>query len=157
MHRVKLKSKGWIGDPGAWIHTNWWIFWESSLRHVTSGFAWSLKVFESLGKMSWCLMSSDVNWHIRDKLWPMLKHGSINLHPRKPEGSLGRTSQDVHLDSHITPELWFGENGISFSRPWKSVKTEWCLWKFVNLWSSEKAREKLSAYQSETAFPKTKQ
>ena len=54
--------------------------------------------------------------------------------------------------------LWkFGENGISFSRPWKSVKTEWCLCKFVNLWSSEKAREKLSAYQSETAFPKTKQ
>ena len=27
--------------------------------------------------MSWCLMSSDVIWHIRDKLWPMLKHGSI--------------------------------------------------------------------------------
>ena len=26
----------------------------------------------------------------------------------------------------------FGENGISFSRPWKSVKTEWGLWKFVN-------------------------
>ena len=30
--------------------------------------------------MSWCLMSSDVSWHIRDKLWPMLKHGSINLY-----------------------------------------------------------------------------
>ena len=27
--------------------------------------------------MSWCLMSSDVSWHIRDKLWPMPKHGSI--------------------------------------------------------------------------------
>ena len=27
--------------------------------------------------MSWCLMSSDVIWHIRDKLWPMPKHGSI--------------------------------------------------------------------------------
>ena len=25
--------------------------------------------------MSWCLMSSDVIWHIRDKLWPMPKHG----------------------------------------------------------------------------------
>ena len=25
----------------------------------------------------WCLMSSDVIWHIRDKLWPMPKHGSI--------------------------------------------------------------------------------
>ena len=27
--------------------------------------------------MSWCLMSSDVIWRIRDKLWPMPKHGSI--------------------------------------------------------------------------------
>ena len=26
----------------------------------------------------------------------------------------------------------FGKNGISFSRPWKSMKTEWGLWKFVN-------------------------
>ena len=30
--------------------------------------------------MSWCLMSSDVTWHIRDKLWPMPKHGSIILY-----------------------------------------------------------------------------
>ena len=29
-----------------------------------------------------------------------------SLHPRKPEGSLGRTAQDVHLDSHTAPELW---------------------------------------------------
>ena len=28
-----------------------------------------------------------------------------SLHPRKPEGSLGRTAQDVHLDSHTAPEL----------------------------------------------------
>ena len=27
--------------------------------------------------MSWCLMSSDVIWHIRDKLWSMPKHGSV--------------------------------------------------------------------------------
>ena len=30
--------------------------------------------------MSWCLMSSDVSWHIRDKLWPMPKHGSVILY-----------------------------------------------------------------------------
>ena len=30
--------------------------------------------------MKWCLMSSDVSWHIRDKLWPMPKHGSIILY-----------------------------------------------------------------------------
>ena len=30
---------------------------------------------------------------------------NIALRPRKPEGSLGRTAQDVHLDSHTAPEL----------------------------------------------------
>ena len=29
------------------------------------------------------------------------------LCPRKPEGSLGRTAQDGHLDSHTAPELWY--------------------------------------------------
>ena len=28
-----------------------------------------------------------------------------SLRARKPEGSLGRTAQDVHLDSHTAPEL----------------------------------------------------
>ena len=34
-----------------------------------------------------------------------------SLRPRKPEGSLGRIAQDVHLDSHTAPELllFFGE------------------------------------------------
>ena len=31
---------------------------------------------------------------------------SIALHPRKPEGWLGRTAQDDHLHSHTAPELW---------------------------------------------------
>ena len=30
---------------------------------------------------------------------------SKSLRPRKSEGSLGRTAQDVHLDSHTAPEL----------------------------------------------------
>ena len=29
-----------------------------------------------------------------------------SLRPRKPEGSLGRTAQDGHLDSYTAPELW---------------------------------------------------
>ena len=33
-----------------------------------------------------------------------------SLRPRKPEGSLGRTAQDVHLDSHTAPELCFQLN-----------------------------------------------
>ena len=36
---------------------------------------------------------------------------SKSLRPRKPEGSLGRTAQDVHLDSHTAPELCFGTGG----------------------------------------------
>ena len=35
---------------------------------------------------------------------------NIAWRPRKPEGSLGRTAQDVHLDSHTAPELWSGIN-----------------------------------------------
>ena len=31
-----------------------------------------------------------------------------SLRPRKPVGSLGRTAQDVHLDSHTAPELCGG-------------------------------------------------
>ena len=36
-----------------------------------------------------------------------------SLRPRKPEGSLGRTVEDGHLDSHIAPELCMevGEEG----------------------------------------------
>ena len=56
----------------------WWHVWpdchlleESSREHVTA--STSIVVM----MMSWCLMSSDVIWHIRDKLWPMPKHGSI--------------------------------------------------------------------------------
>ena len=30
---------------------------------------------------------------------------NIALRPRKPVGSLGRTAQDGHLDSHTAPEL----------------------------------------------------
>ena len=31
-----------------------------------------------------------------------------SLRPRKPEGSLGRTAQDGHLDCDTAPELWSG-------------------------------------------------
>ena len=38
-----------------------------------------------------------------------------SLRPRKPEGSLGRTAQDVHLDSHTAPELWQDKQDGLFS------------------------------------------
>ena len=37
---------------------------------------------------------------------------SIALRPRKPEGSLGRTARDVHLDSHTAPELCSTSGGV---------------------------------------------
>ena len=33
--------------------------------------------FVDLMMMKWCLMFSDVGWHIRDKLRPVPKHGSV--------------------------------------------------------------------------------
>ena len=38
---------------------------------------------------------------------------NIALRPRKPEGSLGRTAQDGHLDSHTAPELYMTRGGPS--------------------------------------------
>ena len=51
---------------------------------------------------TWCLMSSDVGWHIRDNAWAWF---NITLRPWKPYGSLGRAAPDGHLDSHTAPEL----------------------------------------------------
>ena len=39
----------------------------------------------------------------KDNRWRMIL--SIALRPRKPEGSLGRTAQDGHHNSHTAPEL----------------------------------------------------
>ena len=47
-----------------------------------------------------------------------------SLRPRKPEGSLGRTAQDVHLDSHTAPELWltlFFGRSLSMFYAWLRV------------------------------------
>ena len=38
---------------------------------------------------------------------------SKSVRPRKPEGSLGRTALDVHLDSHTAPELCFQPGRIA--------------------------------------------
>ena len=46
---------------------------------------------------------------------------NIALRPRKPEGSLGRTAQDGHLDSHAAPELCV-ETRSTESRCYRSRK-----------------------------------
>ena len=44
---------------------------------------------------------------------------SISLRPRKPEGSLGRTAHDGHLDFHTAPELCgLGDRGVCFETEW---------------------------------------
>ena len=42
-----------------------------------------------------------------------------SLRPRKPEGSLGRTAQDDHLDFPTAPELWGSRpsSAFRFRRP----------------------------------------
>ena len=47
-------------------------------------------------------MSSDVN---AEAVTSAEAYFNIALRPRKPEGSLGRTAQDGHLDSHTAPEI----------------------------------------------------
>ena len=47
-----------------------------------------------------------------------------SLRPRKPEGSLGRTAQDVHLDSHTAPELLGGGGGGERLYTWRYTVTQ---------------------------------
>ena len=56
-----------------------------------------------------------------------------SLRPRKPEGSLGRTAQDVHLDSHIAPELWVHSCWTRFSNiaVWEAGENT-AVWQFSN-------------------------
>ena len=44
-------------------------------------------------------------------------HYDKSLRPRKPEGSLGRTAQDVYLDFHTAPELWCSQDSCYFLYP----------------------------------------
>ena len=70
------------------------------------------------------VMSSDVSWHIRDKLRPMREPAwpfNIALRPLKPQGSLGRKAQDGHLDFHTAPELRLSTpapNSVTELAPW---------------------------------------
>ena len=66
---------------------------------------------EALVMMKWCLLSSDVSWHIRDKLWPMPKHSSIILYVhgnqkvRKDGQPRMATSTLTQLLNYV---LWWG-------------------------------------------------
>ena len=67
----------------------------NTLGYTTNLCSWTLLL------LSWCLMSSDVIWHIRDKLWPMPKHGSI---------------RKVYACLAVTCHLHFWQNDRDFLR-----------------------------------------
>ena len=99
-------SKGNSGQKCRWLVDHSFQF-----QHLFHAKIWKKTMTVSMLKqdpntykvmMKWGLMSSDVSWHIRDKLWPMPKHGSIILYVHGNR----RTAQDGHLDSHTAPELW---------------------------------------------------
>ena len=49
-----------------------------------------------------------------------------SLRPRKPEGSLGRTAQDVHLDSHTAPELCKLLGSRRRIHDYWAIQRSWC-------------------------------
>ena len=72
---------------------------------------------------------------------------NIALRPWKPEGSVGRTAQDGHLDSHTAPELWWamsnsrhGPSPVVFEEsailPAKGRNQKWKCW----LWGVQETR-----------------
>ena len=104
---------------------------------LTTGFAQSLKVFASLGWW-WCRDSCpEISVNILgtncDQCWSTVQccFTSTETVRLVRTESPGRPPRLSH--SSWTLKWKFVENGISFSRPWKSVKTEWGLWKFVVL------------------------
>ena len=56
--------------------------------------------------MKCCLVSSDVSWHIRDKLWPMPKHGSLNLYVHGNQKLVRTDSPGRPPRLSHSPELW---------------------------------------------------
>ena len=69
--------------------------------HIVDIHKFTLSEMSLLLLLSWCLMSSDVIWHIRDKLWPMPKHGSIRM---------------VYACLAVTCHLHFWQNDRDFLR-----------------------------------------
>ena len=102
--------------------------------------------------LSWCFTSTETRWLIRDRqsqvyddddevmlnvlrcqltyLGQVVTNAEArcnnSLHPWKPEGSLGRTAQDGHLNSHTAPELWhrcIKQNAYIYSENTKKRRT----------------------------------
>ena len=83
VHWKKVKQNGGLRYKRVFCSFLWLSHVNSRLTATAARInsLYSISERESVTMMmKWCLMSSDVSWHIRDKLWPMPKHGSINLY-----------------------------------------------------------------------------
>ena len=61
--------------------------------------------------MKWCLMSSEIRWHIRDKLRPMPKHGSVLLYVHgnqkaRQDGQPWTATSTLHSSWTMTAHTW---------------------------------------------------
>ena len=78
--RCDFSSSFFFGGGGGYrcdcllVWALFWLWRRGSGRNIS---VTECIVYMLMMMMRWCLMSSDVIWHIRDKLWPMPKHGSI--------------------------------------------------------------------------------
>ena len=79
-----------------------------------------------------------------------------SLFPRKPEGSLGRTAQDGHLDSHTAPELCLSFTCLFSPIPFIVHWTETCPFMDKAHWSSARARPQYKIENSNQKQPRVK-
>ena len=118
--RDKLWPMPKHGAINLYVHGNQKVRLDGQPRTSTSTLTQLLNYEQK--PMNWCLMSSDVMRHIRDKLWPMPKHGAINLYvhgnPGRPP-RLSHSSWTMHrnlmmnwclmssdVSRHIRDKLW---------------------------------------------------
>ena len=80
--------------------------------------------------IKWCVMSSDVSGHIRDKLWPMPKHGSIILYVHRNQ----KARSDGQLrtaTSTLTQLLIYAICGCHWERGCSSQLLAWFFTRFT--------------------------
>ena len=114
---IRMESLGW---PPWLSHSSWTLTKNKTKKR---------KKEEMM--MNWCLMSSDVIWHIRDKLWPMPKHSSKKKKKKRLppsgiyihyiSGTLGDTS--VHRTESIFIADWTYSLDLKTGSTYKHTNT----------------------------------
>jgi len=100
--------------------------------------------------MKCCLVSSDVRWHIRDKLWPVPKHGSVNLYVHGNQNRQPRTST-LTLTQLLNYVLFFVLFVVYVVRGSYVYSGHWCLWS-TSQWSCTQASNVLTSLSAQSMF-----